>query len=323
MTTMIQRADPELAGPLQGLLRLTGGGLNLHDIPAMRAMEAQMLTAMKAQLPVIDGVTTEDRLIPGPDGAPAVPVRVYQPSPRPNTLPALLWIHRGGYVLGSIEVDDLLAKHLVKTATCVVVSVEYRRAPEHPFPAPLEDCYAALKWLATHTDELGVMPSRMAIGGASSGGGLAAGLALVARDRQNVPICFQLLIYPMLDDRNVTQASEAVPDTLSWTRESNLIAWRSYLGREPGGNNVSQYAAPLRATDLAGLPPTYIAVGALDLFLHEDMTYAQRLLDAGVPTELHVYPGAFHGFEGIAPAADVSQRLMTERGYVLKRALHS
>jgi acetyl esterase/lipase len=237
-------------------------------------------------------------------------------------LPALLWIHGGGYVLGNVEQDDLFAQRIALAVECVVVSVDYRLAPEHPFPAPLEDCYAALSWLAGHADELGVDPARIAIGGASAGGGLAAGLALLARDRAAVKVALQLLIYPMIDDRNVAPASAALPDTLLWTRENNLIGWRSYLGREPGGEGVSAYAAAFRATALEGLPPAYIAVGELDLFLHENIEYAQRLLRAGVATDLHVYPGAFHGFEGLAPGTDVARRLIADRDHVLKRALH-
>lgn len=322
MPSMIYRVDPELAAPLENMIALTGGGLNLHDIPAARAMTTQMLAAMKEQQPTIEGVMTEERMLPGPENSPDVLVRIYQPAYRPDTLPALIWIHGGGYVLGNIESDDLGMKQLVKAVECVIVSVEYRLAPEHPFPAPLEDCYAALKWLAAHTGELGVNASRIAIGGASAGGGLTAGLALMARDRKEVQLCFQLLIYPMIDDRNLTQASETVPDTFIWSRESNLIGWRSYLGHEPGGEDVSPYAAPFRATDLSGLPPAYISVGDLDLFLHENITYAQRLLEAGVPTELHVYPGAFHAFDGTAPTADVSQRMIAERNHMLKRILH-
>ncbi len=247
---------------------------------------------------------------------------IYQPTDRPDTLPALLWIHGGGYVLGSVERDDPLAKHLAKVAQCVVVSVEYRLAPEHPFPAPVEDCYAALKWLSAHGNELGVEKPRIAIGGASAGGGLAAGLAVLARDRTEVEVAFQLLIYPMIDDRNITPASEAIPDNFVWSRENNLMGWRSYLGREPGGEGVSPYAAASRATDLAGLPPAYIPVGELDLFLNENIEYARRLLEAGVPTELHVYPGAYHGFNGFAPSAEVSQRFNAERDNALKRVLH-
>ncbi len=317
------RIDPELVAPLEGILNLLGAeGLSLHDIPTARTMMDQMSAAMAAVAPAIEGVTIADRQVPGPENAANVAVRIYQPTERPDTLPALLWIHGGGYVLGNVEQDAPAAKHLAKSVQCVVVSVEYRLAPEHPFPAPVEDCYAALKWLSTHSHELGVDKSRIAIGGPSAGGGLAAGLALLARDRSEVEVVFQLLIYPMIDDRNIAPASEANPDTYVWSRENNLIGWRSYLGREPGGEGVSPYAAASRATDLTGLPPAYIAVGELDLFLTENIEYAQRLLEAGVPTELHVYPGAFHGFNAIVPGADISQRFNAESETVLKRMLH-
>ncbi len=318
--SMTDRLDPELAAPLDTFLHLTGGGLNLHDIPATRRTMDELAAAQMAKVPPITGITTADRQVPGPDGE--VFVRIYQPAERPDALPALLWIHGGGYVLGSVERDDLLATHLAKVAQCVVVSVEYRLAPEHPFPAPVEDCYAALKWLATHTDELGVEPSRIAIGGASAGGGLAAGLALLTRDRGEVELAFQLLIYPMIDDRNVSPASATQPDTFVWTRENNRMGWHAYLGREPGGADVSPYAAAARASDLTGLAPAYIPVGDLDLFLDENIEYAQRLLAAGVPTELHVYPGGYHGFNGFAPGAEIAQRFNNERDEALKRILH-
>ncbi|MEW6299439.1 MAG: alpha/beta hydrolase [Thermodesulfobacteriota bacterium] len=320
--TMTHRLDPELVAPLEAWLKATKGGINLHDIPAARKMMDELATAQMAKAPPIEGVRTEDRYVPGPAGAPEVFVRIYQPTDRPDTLPALLWIHGGGYVLGSVERDDLVAKHLARVAHCMVASVEYRLAPEHPFPAPVEDCYAALKWLSAHSAELGVNKSRIAIGGASAGGGLAAGLALLARDRAEVEVCFQLLIYPMIDDRNIAPASETIPDTLVWTRENNRMGWRAYLGREPGGADVAPYAAAARATDLTGLPPAYIPVGDLDLFLDENITYAQRLLAAGVPTELHVYPGAFHGFNGFVPGAEISRRFNADRDNALKRALH-
>ena len=319
---MTSSVDPELLAPLEGFLSLFGGGLNLHDIPAVRGAMDQMNVMMAAQLPPFVGVTSEDRLVPGPAGAPDVAIRIYQPLVRPAILPALLWIHGGGYVLGSIDGDDLSVKELVKGVECVVVSVEYRLAPEHPFPAPVEDCYAALRWLAGHAAELGVDPDRIAIGGASAGGGLAAGLALLARDRAEVKVAFQLLIYPMIDDRNLAQASDALADTLLWNRENNLIGWRSYLGDEPGGNNVSPYAAASRATNLAGLPPAYIPVGALDLFLNENIAYAQRLVEAGVPTEFHLYPGAYHGFDVFGATSAVGQRFTADRNQVLRRVLH-
>jgi len=188
---------------------------------------------------------------------------------------------------------------------------------------PVEDCYAGLKWLFAHADELGVDPSRIAIGGASGGGGLAAGLALLARDRAEVRVAFQLLIYPMIDDRNVTPASYAITDPRMWHRESNRLGWKAYLGREGGGADVSPYAAAARATDLTNLPPAYIPVGALDLFVDENIEYAQRLVQAGVPTELHVYPGAFHGFDLFAPSARVSKQFKGDRDDALKRALHN
>lgn len=320
--TMTHRLDPELAAPLETWLNATNGGINLHDIPAARKTMDELAAVQLARAQPIEGVNTQDRQAPGPQGAPEVFVRVYQPTDRPATLPALLWIHGGGYVLGSVERDDLLAKHLARVGQCVVASVEYRLAPEHPFPAPVEDCYAALKWLSAHSAELGVNKARIAIGGASAGGGLAAGLALLARDRAEVEVAFQLLIYPMIDDRNIAPASETITDTFVWSRENNRMGWRAYLGHEPGGTDVSPYAAAARATDLRGLPPAYIPVGDLDLFLDENITYAQRLLAADVPTELHVYPGAFHGFNGFVPNATVSRRFNSDRDNALKRMLH-
>jgi acetyl esterase/lipase len=320
--TMTHRLDPELAAPLEAWLTATKGGIDLHDIPAARRMMDELAAAQMAKTPRIEGVSTEDRQVPGPAGAPEVFVRLYQPTDRPDTVPALLWIHGGGYVLGSVERDDLLAKHLARVGQCVVASVEYRLAPEHPFPAPVEDCYAALKWLSAQSAELGVHTSRIAIGGASAGGGLAAGLALLTRDRAEVAVAFQLLIYPMIDDRTIAPASETAPDTFVWTRANNRMGWRAYLGREPGGAEVSPYAAAARATDLTGLPPAYIPVGDLDLFVDENITYAQRLLAAGVPTELHVYPGAFHGFNGFVPGAEISRRFNADRDNTLKRMLH-
>lgn len=319
---MINRVDPELVEPLEGFMSVFGGSLNLHDIPGVRATFDQLNEMTKPTLPEIPEVTSADHMVPGPDGAPEVMVRIYRPVDTSGPLPALLWIHGGGYVIGSVEGDDFFARQMTRDIGAVVVSVEYRLAPEHPFPAPLEDCYAALKWLANEAETLGVNPQRIGIAGASAGGGLAAGLALLARDRGEVAVAFQMPIYPMIDDRNVEQASDSVADTLLWNRENNLMGWRSYLGQEPGSDGVSPYAAPFRATDLAGLPPTYIPVGSLDLFMAEDIAYAQRLMAAGVPTELHVYPGGYHAFDVLAPVSVLGQRFNNDRNQILRRALH-
>jgi len=316
----MDQLDPELRVVLEAFP--TDKAVNLHDIPAARAKMRKLFTSLQATLPAVEGVTSRDHSVPGRQGDPAVRVRIYQPNDRPRLLPALLWIHGGGYVMGDIEQDDRLMKQLVKRIGCVAVAVDYRLPPEHPFPAPVEDCYAGLQWLFAHAGDLGVDSSRIVIGGASAGGGLTAGLALLARDRREVPVAFQLLIYPMIDDRNVSPASYAITDPRVWHRESNRLGWKAYLGRDGGGDDVSPYAAAARATNLTNLPPAYIPVGALDLFIDENIEYAQRLIQAGVPTELHVYPGAFHGFDVFAPSAAVSKQFKAERDHVLKRALH-
>ncbi len=316
----IEQLDPELRAMMEKLP--TDRAMDLNEIQKARAGMKKMVTAMLGNLPPVEGVSGEDRNAPGAEGSPDVRVRVYRPHHQPSKLPALYWIHGGGYVMGDVEQDDRLMKQLVKRIGCVAVSVDYRLAPENPFPAPVEDCYAGLKWLFANAGELGVDPSRIAIGGASGGGGLCAGLALMVRDRKEMKVAFQLLIYPMIDDRNSTPAALAITDPRVWHRESNRIAWKYYLGRDGGGADVSPYAAASRATDLTNLPPAYIPVGALDLFVDENIEYAQRLVQAGVPTELHVYPGAFHGFDMFAPGATVSKQFKADRDDALKRALH-
>lgn len=315
--------DPQLVEGLAGFEQAVPEGINLDDIPAARQFLEDLTAAMAAEAPDIEGVVSSDHYAPGPDGGPEVMVRIYQPEARPDTLPALLWIHGGGYVLGRVQWDDLRAKGMVLALNCVVASVEYRLAPEHPFPAPLEDCYSALKWLADSADQFGINSARIAIGGASAGGGLAAGLGLLARDRAEVDVCYQLLIYPMIDDTNVEQAGPDVPDAPLWTRANNLVGWHSYLGEEPGSEGISAYAAAIRAEDVSGLPPTYIGVGTPDLFRDEDIAFAQRLMKAGVPTELHVYADGFHGFDGFAAESDAAQRFTAEHTCLLSRALHS
>lgn len=313
--------NPQLAAALAEFAQAVPGGIELTDIPAARVLADDLAAAAAAAAPEIPGIVSRDYQVSGADGAPPVTVRLYGPRTPGDALPGLLWIHGGGYVLGSVQGDDLKARRLSLALNCVVASVAYRLAPEHPFPAAIDDCYAALKWLAGHAGELGVDARRLAIGGASAGGGLAAGLSLLVRDRRELALRCQLLIYPMLDDTNVAPAGPGLPDTPVWTRASNLIGWRSYLGQEPGGEGISPYAAALRAEDLRGLPPTYIGVGTTDLFLSENMAYAQRLMQAGVTTECHVYADGFHGFDILAPESDVAGRFTDEYTRVVRRWL--
>lgn len=309
--------DPELVAMLDVFPALT---FTPESLALIRTSMQEMATQSPTDLPDFSAISVHEQFVPGSQGAPDVRVLVYRPTTRSTSQPALLWIHGGGYVIGSADQDDLAVKSIVSAVGCVAVSVDYRLAPETPHPGPVEDCYAALKWLHAHAGELGVDTTRIAIGGASAGGGLTAGLALLTRDRGEVPLAFQLLIYPMLDDRTVTSA-EPHPYTgeYIWTSDANRFGWTSLLGQEPGGPNISPYASAARADHLEGLPPTLISVGSLDLFLEEDMEYARRLMRAGVPTELHVYPGAFHGFNMVA-GAKISQAFMRDWLDALARA---
>ena len=219
--------------------------------------------------------------------------------------PALLWIHGGGYVGGSARLDDKLCRRFAEHLGIVVAAVDYRLAPEHPFPAGLDDCYATLDWLARRDD---VDAARIAIGGASAGGGLAAALALLVRDRSEISVAMQLLSYPMLDDRTVVRSDIDERHVRLWSNRSNAYGWRSYLAAPPGSAGVTGLAAPARHDDLTGLPPTWMGVGTLDLFFDEDVRYAERLRASGVRCRLDVVEGAFHGFDVVAPRAPVSRR---------------
>jgi acetyl esterase/lipase len=309
--------DPELLPALEYFPTLV---LTADALPQMRSMMNEVLKQQRTMGPPSD-VIAEERHIPGPAGAPDIRVMLYKPSHCDAAMAGYLHIHGGGYVTGIPEMNEIQNKALAMEIGCTVVSVDYRLAPDTPHPGPIEDCYAALKWLHTAASGLGVDRSRIAIGGESAGGGLAAALGLLARDRGEVPVAFQLLIYPMLDDRTVTRS---VPHQFTgefvWNAASNRFGWHALLGREPGSSPISPYAAAARAESLAGLPPTFISVGALDIFLDENLDYAKRLLAAGVPTELHVYPGAYHGFD-LAAQADVVKRFRRDQVEALKRAL--
>ena len=221
--------------------------------------------------------------------------------------------------LGTPEMSDAANKILAHKLQCVIASVDYRLSPETAHPGPVEDCYSGLKWLYDNAAELGVDPARIAVKGESAGGGLAAGLALLARDRGEVPVAYQCLTYPMIDDRPEQERHDYVGEFV-WTRESNHFGWQSLLGCEPGSEGVSPYAAAARADDLTGLPATFIATASLDLFLEENLEFARRLTRAGVPMELHVYPGAFHGFQ-MAPEARASKQYAADVVNALQLAL--
>ena len=314
---MRDRLDPELIGPLDGVMEATGG-FSLRDIPATRTMLAGMLEAMAASALPYPGVRAADRLIE--HGGQSAKVRLYQPSSGDSRTPALLWMHPGGYVIGSIAMDDMMCRQIAKQVGCIVMSIEYRLAPEDPYPAALDDCFTALQWLHAEAATLGVDPRRIAVGGSSAGGGLAAALALRARDADTPTPCFQLLIYPALNDRNIEQVSDSVPENLFWSRENALIGWQAYLQGKQGSADVPPYAAAIRAEDLSGLPPAHIACGALDMFVKDCTDYATALIDAGVDTGLAIYPGAFHAFDAFAPDAKVSKRMVADRNAALRRA---
>jgi len=320
--TFEERIDPELLPGLEvyRLLGFTEQRLEGEVIQAIRAKLAEFRELAGSTLPPNDRVARTDHLAPGPEGAPDVPVRLYRPVDASGPLPCLVWIHGGGMILGTIDADDFTCDALSEAVGCAVVSVGYRLAPEHPHPAPVEDCFAALRWVAASAAELGLDPARIAVGGGSAGAGLAAATALLTRDRSGPGLVFQLLVYPMLDDRNVTPSSREFAGVMSWSREHNLSGWSALLGDGAGGEGVSEYAAPARATDLSGLPPALIQVGELDLFRDEDIEYAARLLQAGVATELEVYPGAYHGFDALNPESGAAQRAFATRVRALRRA---
>jgi enterochelin esterase family protein len=311
--------DPELAAVVDAL-PLTP--VSLETLAQTRERVAVAVELVRAATPAYPAIDVTERWADGPAGAPAVRVLVYQPRAATAPRPGLLWIHGGGYVAGVPEGDDWEVKKIVDAVGCVVVSVDYRLAPETPHPGPVEDCYAALMWLHGRADELGVDRERIGIAGISAGGGLCAALALLARDRGEVAPCFQAPLQPMLDDRTAGEGySHPVAGQFIWTSEYNRFGWSALLGREPGGSDVPSHAAAARAGDLGRLPPTYIAIGAIDLFIEEDVEFARRLVHAGVPTELHVYPGACHAFNLLAPGSRVAQAYQRDFLAALRRGL--
>lgn len=327
MTTTTQPAtthppfDPELAAVLpvirEAMPRLAPDTLHqLRDLTdgGMPGMPAPDLTA--------DGrVEVEEKVVPGPEGAPDITLLILRRAGHSEPGPGIYHTHGGGMVAGDRRSGTEAYLPYVLDHGAVVVSVEYRLAPEHPHPAPVEDCYAGLVWTAEHADELGIDADRILIAGASAGGGLAAGTALMARDRGFPTLTHQVLICPMIDDRFVTQSSTCLDGEGVWDSNDNRFGWTALLGEDRGGPDVSPYAAPARAEDVAGLPRTYIDTGSAEVFRDESLDYARRLSEAGVSVDLHMWGGGFHGFDMMVPQAALSQAAQATRHEFLTRAM--
>jgi len=314
--------DPELLGVLSVLETMNSGGSSAGgDIGAsrQRLRDAMRSTGARSDAgpAAPDGVKRQELRIPGLKGAPPVRALVYRPEGVAGSLPAVLDIHGGAFVLGAPEGGDATNRRLAKDLGAVVVSIDYRLAPENPYPAAIDDSYAALLWMHRHAKSLGIDATKIAVMGGSAGGALAASLALRARDEGGPAIRAQMLIYPSLDDRPFTPLD---PNCKPGTAKPVERAYVMYLGRTPGPSDVSAYAFAARAHSLTNLPPTFIAVGSVDGLVGQDLAYARRLIQAGVPTELHVYPGAFHGFD-MAREATVTKEFYADLVDALRRAL--
>jgi acetyl esterase/lipase len=308
--------DPELRDIALRMRAMTESytPLSLEKLATRRATIAGLAP------PWLEGIMVEERQIAGCDDP--APVTIFIVNAKPGAAgPAILHLHGGGFNAGSSRAGMCQIQELAAALDCVVVSVEYRLAPETIFPGALADNYAGLRWMHENAAEIGADPTRIAILGESAGGGHAAMLAIAARDRGEYPICFQALLYPMLDDR--TGTSRAVPahiGAFGWNAETNRFGWECFLGQTPGTETVPAAAVPARIENLAGLPPTFIGTGTLDLFVAEDIAFANRLIEAAVPTELVVVPGAIHGFDTLAKTAGVSQRFTALKLAALRRA---
>jgi acetyl esterase len=299
------------------LALLPGGAFD--DVAAARRGLLDVLPILNAGLD-LTGLTVTDRIVPGPSSHPELAIRTYVPVAEPSGA-GLLFIHGGGFSLGGLDSEHARAAYIAIRTGAAVVSVDYRLAPEHPFPAAIEDCYAGLTWTHAAADELGIDPERVGVIGQSAGGGLAAGLALLTRDRGGPQLRFQYLGVPELDDRLDTDSMQRFQDTPMWNRAAAEVSWRMYLGPTDRSSEVSPYAAPGRATDLIGLPSAYISAMEFDPLRDEGIQYAVALMAAGVSCELHTFPGTFHGSSSVVPTADVSRRELDEMVAVLRRRL--
>ncbi|MSP03965.1 MAG: alpha/beta hydrolase [Acetobacteraceae bacterium] len=313
----LELVDPELRDALAQWpqVPLTAATLARRRVDAL----ALLSSVPKPDLP---DIVTDEIHVESAFGAKPIRVLTYRPVRSDKPFPVIVHIHGGGFVMGAPEMKDIENRLFASNLNCAIYSVDHRLAPEAPHPAPVEDIYSVFVWLHAHAGRLGLDPTRIGIKGESGGGGFAAGAALYARDRQGPKFAFQHLIYPMIDDRSAVRKDlHPYVGEFVWTQENNYFGWHSLLSAEPGSAGVSPYAAAARAADLAGLPPTYISVGGLDLFLEENLAYADRLSRAAVPVELHMYPRAYHGFYR-ATNARVTRQAEHDTREALRRFLH-
>jgi acetyl esterase/lipase len=311
--------DPQVAATLQAMAEQSGPLPTpppVGDIESRRvALNAMLASANNVAQPMADTVEMIDHKVTAADGTTLL-ARWYR-LPSSDSRAAVVYLHGGGMILGSVPIFDGPVSRYVARTRVPMLSIEYRLAPEHPHPTPVEDAYAGLLWLAAHSAELGIDPDRIAVMGDSAGGGIAAALAILSRDRKGPRLAHQILLYPMLDDRNTIPDPEIAPFA-GWTYDDNITAWDALLGPRDHQSPVDPSAAPARVADARGLPPAYIEVGQLDIFRDEDVAYALSLSHAGVPVELHVHPGVPHEYDAVAPDADVSRRALADRHRVLK-----
>ncbi len=314
MNPQISEMNPELSAMARRIPQFTFNAKNRWLI--------QFLTRYLRRAPKIpNNLIIENVFIPGQDPKSQIRLRIYRPR-FPNVLtPVLLWLHGGGYIIGNPEMDDALCMQYANEVGIVIVSVDYRLAPKDPFPSGLDDSFIALKWICAHAKQLSIDANCIAIGGESAGAGLAAALVQLVHDQSDIKPVFQLLVYPMLDDRTCIRTDIVNRRYLAWDFASNRFGWEAYLRKYSALSELPNYAVPARREDLSGLPPTWIGVGSLDLFHDEDIAYAQRLKECGVDCEIVVVAGAFHGFDIMAPQAQLSLDFRKSQMVTLKRYL--
>jgi acetyl esterase/lipase len=314
--------DAELRPALDAMAATGRPAFTLDDIPLLRQAPPLFPVPTDEDLRQNGTFAVTTRLVPGPAGAPDVPLLICRPVAAGAPTACVYFIHGGGMIMGDNRSGGFpgMLDHAAELAL-TVVSVDYRLAPETPYPGPVEDCYAGLTWTAAHAGELGIDPARLVVGGVSAGGGLAAAVALLARDRGGPALAGQLLGCPMLDDRNDTPSSWQMAGLGIWDRTANDVGWTALLGTARGGPDVPPYAAPARAADLSGLPPAFVDVGSAETFRDEDVAYASRIWQAGGEAELHVWPGGCHGFTGLVPGAALSRAAVAAQRGWLRRLL--